>query len=363
MFNDEYYGFEYLFFTLYWSLVFIIIFQNSIFICIDGFSYKQSKTFLYVLVIASLIIGILITYKTQKNLFNVFINIFIPLGTYCIMTLYEYKSTYINVIGVIAIVITIIFGILIFFRHIKSRNKWFVIKKRLYAYFFSVRAIVGISMILILIPFELMIIQHRTLIKSDVPPTIPSVNKDIDEMVAENMNTNILFQDAEWEKINLTDKINKLQVLANIEAIRLGLPHELNVHIGAVDENIAGYYEDGRHLIVVDADYLKTATGMNLLSTICHEAYHAYEYRMLDLYDTLDENSKRLYAFQRAYYYRMNFENYIESEKSFEEYYSQECEIDARNYAEQSTIFYKEKIEKYLVMNIEEDRTHYELGY
>lgn len=76
---------------------------------------------------------------------------------------------------------------------------------------------------------------------------------------------------------------------------------------------------------------------MDLVNTICHESYHAYEHRLIDMYESSSDQYKQLKVFEYATEYQKEFNNYTEylpELDNYEEYYYQLCEADARDYAD-----------------------------
>ena len=58
------------------------------------------------------------------------------------------------------------------------------------------------------------------------------------------MDTILLLQEDEWEKLSAQERLDVLQTVANIEQRYLGLPNELNVGVANLDADILGYYTD-----------------------------------------------------------------------------------------------------------------------
>lgn len=64
------------------------------------------------------------------------------------------------------------------------------------------------------------------------------------------------------------------------------------------------------------------------------KAYHSYQHRLVNAYNTADENFKELRIYRAAAQYGQEFNNYTGGEYDFCSYYYQYCETDARDYAE-----------------------------
>ena len=72
-----------------------------------------------------------------------------------------------------------------------------------------------------------------------------------------------------------------------------------------------GYYSDNTHEIVIDMDSLLNDLSWEVLDTVCHEAYHSYQHRIVDAFNNADGNSKNLKMFRKASSYASEFNNYI----------------------------------------------------
>lgn len=131
--------------------------------------------------------------------------------------------------------------------------------------------------------------------------------------------------------------------------------NELNVGAGNLNEGICGCYSDNTHEIILDLDHLLNASPWELLNSVCHEAFHSYEHRLVDTYNDAKNDSKHLRLFREATFYADEFNNYINGKDDFYSYYYQNCETDAREYAEKAVYNYCQQINEYLLEKGEQD--------
>ncbi len=136
-----------------------------------------------------------------------------------------------------------------------------------------------------------------------------------------------------WINLTETQKLDTLQTVANIEAQKLGLPHELTVTLKPLPQNVAAFYNDNDHSIIINIDSFDQNSSGYCLDSVCHEAYHAFQRRLCDLYIAIPEDMRDLQIFQSAKHYIKEFKNYSDGDDNYSLYYSQHCETDARNYA------------------------------
>ena len=86
-----------------------------------------------------------------------------------------------------------------------------------------------------------------------------------------------------------------------------------------------------------------------VLNIVCHESYHAYQHCIVSALENADEESKNLRLFRDARNYAEEFCDYKSGDNGFYDYYYQECEMDAREYAEEALLNYYKRIEEYLI--------------
>lgn len=156
------------------------------------------------------------------------------------------------------------------------------------------------------------------------------------------------MQEDKWETLTTKQRIDALQTVANIEAHYLGLLNELNVGASNLREFALGCYSDKTHTISIDIEHLENDPVYEVLDTCCHEAYHSYQHRLVDVYNTTDTSSKCLRLYKKAVTYSQKFGNHENGYEDFCSYYYQKCESDARDYAEEAVLDYYERILKYL---------------
>lgn len=140
-----------------------------------------------------------------------------------------------------------------------------------------------------------------------------------------------------WKEMDIGEKLDALQTVADMNRDFLGISHELNVASSNTRESVSGHYSDKSHLITIGLDSLLTDSAQDLVNTVSHEAYHAYQYRLVDQYENADEDSRLLLIYQDAAIYKEEFDQYIDGDDDFIGYYLQSCEMDARDYADTFT--------------------------
>lgn len=115
-----------------------------------------------------------------------------------------------------------------------------------------------------------------------------------------------------------------------------------------IGEHTLGYYDHKKHEIIISFDSLMNNPAEEVLSTVCHEAYHGYEYCVASMLKDIPEESQNLRLFKDAHKYAEEFINYKSDEQEFYDYYNQDCERDAREYAQNAVFDYYRRINEYL---------------
>lgn len=132
-----------------------------------------------------------------------------------------------------------------------------------------------------------------------------------EQSLANNIEIIAQLQEDTWRSLSVQERLNVLQTVANVEQRYLGLSNELNVGTANLREGVMGYYSDNTHEIVIDMDSLLNDLSWEVLDTVCHEAYHSYQHRIVDAFNNADGNSKNLKMFRKASSYASEFNNYI----------------------------------------------------
>ncbi|MCR5143451.1 MAG: hypothetical protein K6C68_13180 [Ruminococcus sp.] len=153
------------------------------------------------------------------------------------------------------------------------------------------------------------------------------------------------LDDMTWYYLSTEEKLDLLQIIANIESNTLGLSNELNVGASnlekdSLDYGTFGTYNDLTHSIIIDIQYLEQSDSMSCVELLCHEAYHSYEHDLVRVYQNLNEEDRQLSIFNDAPVYEYEFDHPIIPDKDYEGYLDQLTESNARKYARDEMIRY-----------------------
>ena len=332
---------------IFWAALSWIWYKNILFRCIPDHSLTESRTILLSVIFISCIVGIIFQMGNDRNGISVIFNLVFAYGIYTVIAYMNIRFRLIAICLVISAGLSIGYTVLILSRRINNQKRRYriILKRAIQASVVS-KKLISSGLAIIMVITGVNALFGSSILKSDVRPS--TLNNLSDQTISNNIDKVLLLQDDIWAELTVLERLNVLQTIANIEQRYLGLPNELNVCAANLDEGTLGYYSDNTHEIVISMDSLLYDSPWDVLDTVCHEAYHSYQHRLVEALYGADDNSRNLKLFRKAYSYANEFENYINGEIDFCSYYFQDCEYDAREYAESAVKDYYRRIKTYL---------------
>lgn len=337
-------------FLLYiFGMVFMLLFyQNTLFRALDGTTEKQSSWILWGIVIVSAVVNNILS-DTQEN--NMWTMMFRLLPGFCIYTVIAYLRLAPAMIGwilTIAALLCAAYTVMTLIPTIDHpERRTAILKRRIGRALYGSYCILMLAVCTITVVLRICTTSHSGPFASEVTAVVPSKEHSI--TIASEMDTLVKLETHTWRNLSVQERLEVLQVAANIEADALGLPHELKVVIGTENKySINACYNDTEHTISIMLHHLEGSGGRALLRSVCHEARHAYQHRLVSLFNSVDEAYQALALFDNARQFKYEFAHYISDEKDLEGYYTQLCEEDARQYAKTTADAYAEQIIDYL---------------
>lgn len=338
---------EYLFDCLFYMVISAVWYQNILFRCLPGRTYTESKIILFGMIGLSIVICAFLLNRHARTGWTVATALGIPFGLYTVLTYSRTVGVWMPIVLALSVALSIAFAIYLLTRRIRNRKrKSKVIKHRIYRSCIMCQSILTVALLVIMGSIGVHGVFGANILNSSVSAT--TIERCSSQTISNNIDTILLLQEEEWGELSTREKLDTLQTVANIEAHYLGLPNELNVGIANLKEDILASYNDNTHTISIDLDHLENDSVYEVLNSCCHEAYHSYQYRLVDAYSTADERIKRLRIYKSAAQYEQEFGNYIDGDYDFCSYYEQHCEMDARDYADDAVYDYYNRIRDYL---------------
>ena len=281
---------------------------------------------------------------------NLIITLLIPYEVYATISLGRFFLTGIYCSFVIGAVLSILLSLLVLVAPIKqTANGKRTILRRLYQTAVNTRVVVPTCMSSILIFCTI------TQLNGGIPVamnTSPSIDESVEsDTIANHIETLCLLQAETWVGLSSEEKISVMQVVANIERRYLGIFDALLVKTDVLEEGTIATYEDATNRITVDIGHLEEDSPEELLNSVAHECYHAYQHVLVDLYLDSNEEYRSLQVFNTAREYLDEYLDYADggtTEQEFMEYYFQTVEITARAYADDAVDEYFTRIDAYL---------------
>ena len=261
------------------------------------------------------------------------VNLIFPYTIFIIILYGKYFLSYLFILGAIATVISLAGIILINMKRIKRRNadiRKLIFKRRVKRSIKLFRNNLARAALLFLVPVMVNKIFSNSIINSQVAVTSTYGGE---YTLENNIDIILNLQEDTWDSLNAKEKLDTCQVLANCEGNYLGISHELNVSSGTLKNDTLAFYKENTHQIVIDLNYLEDASSREVCEAICHEAYHAYSYELVRLYQNASPSERNLLLFDNAASYMNELSDYKDAARDgVDAYLGQFCERDAYVY-------------------------------
>ena len=291
----------YVFENVFWSILAVFWYKRVLFTNIFDYDDDTSKWILYFTVGVFVIIGILLTYKHRRNNVNVFINVISPFVVFSAFAYMVYLKPFIIVLLIIAVISSLVYvGMTKWYSYSESCRK----QKHFSVTRFSIlgsRTIVTSCLMLLVSYLVLSTVTGVQLFrpgsekaKNDVP--------SFAEYYESNADTFDKFEQHTWVTLSANEKLDVLQVLCNAEKAKLGVKDPIYIKSKAFRSNLLGEFIPAENTILINAKHLEEDSSYSIVTTVTHECYHSYERSLVKLYNSADDDQKKLMAFDRAEY-------------------------------------------------------------
>lgn len=205
------------------------------------------------------------------------------------------------------------------------------------------RYLTVVSAILLLAPSLFMVYHHRTGGVMHTGREHALLADTQDNQLPANLATIGLLEDSRWALLSRQEKINVLQVIADIET------HHLNIApVSVIDchlENrVIGAYDHAGREAQIDMAKHEGDDPLEYVNTILHECRHAYQHDCIDSLDWADPQVQTGLYYAQARRWQYEHANYVSSAEDHDAYYNQAIEQDARAYAEEGVYVYRQYI-------------------
>lgn len=341
---------EYIIDTIFWAGIVFIVYNHSLFKNLDDRTEAASILILTALVIVSVFINTVMTIRCRRNQHSVIATALIPYGIYSFMVYINYMPDLVRIVACVAIILGIMSFIVIVATNSGGRTQQIRIRNKARLTFLLVRLGTATASTILITG---LLIWSLFMTGSSVNLNQQSVSAE-KQTFSGNMDTLSLLVQEEWDKLSYEECKQVLEKVVQIEMGYLGIKGEIGIELTHLDDGVSGSYNDIKSTILISKDIMYSAK--DTLSTCLHEIYHAYEHRLADIYEGLDDEDKNLYLFRQAEIpkYVKEFKEYQSARKSDEDYltqyyryYDQACEASARAFEKSRTEYYYAVIREY----------------
>jgi len=320
-------------------IYYLYLYRFNIDWTIDGWSFMHSTYLLLALIEVSVISGFWTVGRAWRNHWFLLFHTLAPFGIYTAIAFAKDYPVLILVLFSAAMVLSLIYALLVLLRKIRSeRRHRRIVRSRIQKVYGVGRLMFGLAAMIAITVIVLDSNDYHTTMKAAAEATKEDeLSADMVMEVSEDL---LLLGTEEWDTLSNQEKLDILQKIANLEQAYLGIPHAVTVGASELEETTFGCYNDTKQSITINLEWLDILDSWSVVETVCHEMYHAYQYCLVDIYNTLPEETKRLYMFKIIPYYEYEFANYIEGAEDPEAYAKQYCEKGAREYAYNRMVVY-----------------------
>lgn len=305
----------------------LVIFCLFLFKVIPGCSLLQSKLVLFLLAILSF--GLIYFEKEDKrNYLSIALNVLMPFGIYTTIAYMPLLTLPLGLVWGILITLNVIY-IGLYLSKVKRRNYNSLLEKS--------QLVIGLASLL-----SLVIVLSFTLFGSSIIQSSTKItnNTDVymrkyDEKSLKNLHN--------WSKLERKEKLNTLQTICNNERDYLGISSRIKVGAGSNLTHAYCQYNNKSKEITFDISQLDHASSTTLLEALLHSTYHAYEYALVESYDTMSSDYNKLFDYRIIATYKKEFSTKGTNKAK---YYNQINESNARSYATDALQDYQNKLKK-----------------
>lgn len=333
---------------LLWLITAMLWYRGVLFTAIPGMTVNQSKIILWISALVLVAFGYIITMKKRRNNVSLFTNILLPYELYAVVTYRTYLPRLVWSSVLFASILSLAFIVLgtLPVAHSEQRSAagW---KRQTVHSLLGARTITAVCILVLIVPIGVSKVFGLGLMTAKTP-LVSDASEAEEWTVKNNIDTVRLLREEEWKELNPQQKLDVLGVVLNIEIRYLGLNHEVYLKSSVLNGETAAHYNHRDHEIVIDLGQLETAAAADVLDSLCHECYHAYQYQMIALYEDTPEKYRNMLLFQYVGSYIKETSNYNDGSGDLMDYYYQTIEIQARQYAELAVADYYGRIRECL---------------
>lgn len=302
----------------------LVIFCLFIFKVIPGCSLLQSKLVLFLLTILSF--GLIYFEKEdRRNYLSIALNVLMPFGIYTTLAYMLLLPIPLGIVWVLLVGLDLVY-IGFYFYKVKRRNYNSLLEKS--------QLVIGLASLL-----SLVIVLSFTLFGSSIIQSSTKITNNTD-VYMRKYDEKSLKNLHHWSKLTRKEKLNTLQTICNNERDYLGISSRIKVGAGSNLTHAYCQYNNKSKEITFDISQLDHASSTTLLEALLHSTYHAYEYALVESYDTMSSDYNKLFDYRIIATYKKEFSTKVTNKAK---YYNQINESNAKAYGEEALQDYQIK--------------------
>lgn len=302
----------------------LVIFCLFIFKVIPGCSLLQSKLVLFLLTILSF--GLICFEKEdRRNYLSIALNVLMPFGIYTTLAYMLLLPIPLGIVWVLLVGLDLVY-IGFYFYKVKRRNYNSLLEKS--------QLVIGLASLL-----SLVIVLSFTLFGSSIIQSSTKITNNTD-VYMRKYDEKSLKNLHHWSKLTRKEKLNTLQTICNNERDYLGISSRIKVGAGSGLSHSYAQYNNKSKEITFDISQLDHASSTTLLEALLHSTYHAYEYALVESYDTMSSDYNKLFDYRIIATYKKEFSTKVTNKAK---YYNQINESNAKAYGEEALQDYQIK--------------------
>ena len=302
----------------------LVIFCLFIFKVIPGCSLLQSKLVLFLLTILSF--GLICFEKEdRRNYLSIALNVLMPFGIYTTLAYMLLLPIPLGIVWVLLVGLDLVY-IGFYFYKVKRRNYNSLLEKS--------QLVIGLASLL-----SLVIVLSFTLFGSSIIQSSTKITNNTD-VYMRKYDEKSLKNLHHWSKLTRKEKLNTLQTICNNERDYLGISSRIKVGAGSNLTHAYCQYNNKSKEITFDISQLDHASSTTLLEALLHSTYHAYEYALVESYDTMSSDYNKLFDYRIIATYKKEFSTKVTNKAK---YYNHINESNAKAYGEEALQDYQIK--------------------
>ncbi len=329
--------------TVFWTAVLYILYTNLLFLPLAGMNRESSLKILNAMAVLCTLAGYLLTFRRRRNLVSLAANLPSGCALYFLLSYAPYFPTTVALVVGAAVLACVAYGILVLAVYFRSRRRPVSLGKCLWSLLLGSRTLGLLVLAVFLLGVSIRPLFGMPMLEASASAPDRAQVQTIDA----NLDTLYQLDENYWKTLELPQRLELLQLVADIEADALGIPR-VKVGTAVLEEYELGCYYLNGNRVSINLLYLSEYSGYGMAEVICHEVYHSYQHCQVDLYRKATDQEKQLAIFRDAAVYDREFSNYVDYGTDPEGYAGQLCEINCDLYAFAAATDYRHHIDQYL---------------